>query len=161
MGIGDSKLEKELGDSIPETARLYGFDNLGNTCYLNAILQALSFTVPFRENLLKYYAALKQEQKLQGGAANDDDLAYALAELYTAVQSQRKRVGSFTPRAFVKLLRKSNELFGSFAQQDGHEFYNYLINTVLERIQQRDFRRAPGAYLWLGAEVFVGADRRD
>ncbi|KAF2541189.1 hypothetical protein F2Q68_00028597 [Brassica cretica] len=39
MGAAGSKLEKALGDQFPEGERYFGFENFGNTCYCNSVLQ--------------------------------------------------------------------------------------------------------------------------
>ncbi|CAL9233470.1 unnamed protein product [Arabidopsis halleri] len=42
MGAAGSKLEKALGDQFPEGERYLGFENFGNTCYCNSVLQISS-----------------------------------------------------------------------------------------------------------------------
>uniref|UniRef100_A0A0D3CHZ6 USP domain-containing protein n=1 Tax=Brassica oleracea var. oleracea TaxID=109376 RepID=A0A0D3CHZ6_BRAOL len=39
MGVAGSKLEKALGEQFPEGERYFGFENFGNTCYCNSVLQ--------------------------------------------------------------------------------------------------------------------------
>ncbi|XP_044318270.1 uncharacterized protein [Triticum aestivum] len=79
MGAASSRLEKALGEQFPEGERYFGLENFGNTCYCNSVLQirtpknrdrrvhagasfpsppraVLYFCVPFREQLLEYYA---------------------------------------------------------------------------------------------------------
>lgn len=41
MGAAGSKLEKALGDQFPEGERYFGFENFGNTCYCNSVLQVI------------------------------------------------------------------------------------------------------------------------
>ncbi|XP_056161163.1 ubiquitin carboxyl-terminal hydrolase 3 isoform X2 [Syzygium oleosum] len=76
MGAAGSKLEKALGDQFPEGERYFGLENFGNTCYCNSVLQALYFCVPFRDQLLDYYA----NNKIIG---DEDNLLACLADLFT------------------------------------------------------------------------------
>ena len=56
MGAAGSKLEKALGDQFPEGERYFGFENFGNTCYCNSVLQvplislSLLLVIPFISN---------------------------------------------------------------------------------------------------------------
>lgn len=34
--------------------KFFGMENFGNTCYCNSIVQALYYSIPFRENVLQY-----------------------------------------------------------------------------------------------------------
>ncbi|EGC36657.1 hypothetical protein DICPUDRAFT_77679 [Dictyostelium purpureum] len=63
MGNSQSNtdLEKlyEKYEFFPRSQKLFGFENFGNTCYCNSVLQVLYFCVPFRNRLLKYYCEVK------------------------------------------------------------------------------------------------------
>ncbi|PWZ40308.1 Ubiquitin carboxyl-terminal hydrolase 4 [Zea mays] len=76
MGASGSKLEKALGDQFPEGERYFGLENFGNTCYCNSVLQALYFCIPFREQLLEYYA----NNKTPGDV--EENLLTCLADLF-------------------------------------------------------------------------------
>jgi hypothetical protein len=76
MGNGGSKLEKALAE-CPDDERYYGFENFGNTCYANSVLQALYFCRPFRERVQQYCAALPKDA--------EENMLNCLADLFQQV----------------------------------------------------------------------------
>lgn len=130
MGVAGSKLEKALGDQVPEGERYFGFENFGNTCYCNSVLQALYFCVPFREQLLEYYS----DNKPTGEA--EENLLTCLADLFMQISSQKKKTGAIAPKRFVQRVKKQNELFRSYMHQDAHEFLNFLLNELVETVEK-------------------------
>ncbi|GAA95799.1 uncharacterized protein L969DRAFT_49782 [Mixia osmundae IAM 14324] len=82
-------------------------------------------------------------QALQNVAASDQKvlqaptLYTALRDLFVAISSQPKALGTVAPQAFITQLKRENELFRSTMHQDAHEFLNYLINTVSEDVEER------------------------
>ncbi|XP_074650618.1 ubiquitin carboxyl-terminal hydrolase 12-like [Tubulanus polymorphus] len=128
MGANASQLEKEIGsEQFPANEHYFGLVNFGNTCYCNSVLQALYFCRPFREKVLHY----KQQQKNQ----KKETLLTCLADLFYNIATQKKKVGTIAPKKFIQRLRKENELFDNYMQQDAHEFLNYLLNTVADILQ--------------------------
>mmetsp|Transcript_36189 Transcript_36189/g.82481 ORF Transcript_36189/g.82481 Transcript_36189/m.82481 type:complete len:355 (-) Transcript_36189:3-1067(-) len=127
MGSSTSKLEKELAPGFPESERLFGLENFGNTCYCNAVLQALYFCLPFRQQILAGH-----NPEAANGA--NDTLLMSLGELFTTISQQRKKTGVLGPKKFVQILRRENEMFRGYSHQDAHEFLNYLLNDVIEQL---------------------------
>lgn len=76
MGANSSKLEKALAE-CPDDERYYGFENFGNTCYANSVLQALYFCRPFRERVLAYASTIPKDA--------DEDMLTSLADLFQQV----------------------------------------------------------------------------
>jgi len=136
MGLGGSKLEKALSTSVPDTERYFGYENFGNTCYCNSVLQALYYCLPFREKLLQYYKTkvLPGTPTPNSPPETEDNLLLCLGDLFYSIASHRRRTGVMAPKKFVSQLRKDNELFRSYMHQDAHEFLNYMLNVVAEML---------------------------
>ncbi|CAB54287.2 Ubiquitin carboxyl-terminal hydrolase 46 [Caenorhabditis elegans] len=118
---GSSQLEKEI--STTESV------NNANEHYYG-LVNALFFCRPFREKVLNY------KQTLKKSGASKDNLVTCLADLFHSIASQKRRVGTIAPKRFITKLKKENELFDNYMQQDAHEFFNYLINTISETLIQ-------------------------
>ena len=78
MGQGTSKPDKVILE-LPEDGRYFGFENFGNTCYCNSVLQALYFCAPFRQRVLEYAAAQQARPDAQ------ESILTCLAELFAQV----------------------------------------------------------------------------
>uniref|UniRef100_A0A7I4YE52 ubiquitinyl hydrolase 1 n=1 Tax=Haemonchus contortus TaxID=6289 RepID=A0A7I4YE52_HAECO len=130
MGANSSsQLEREInGEPHSGNEHYYGLVNFGNTCYCNSVIQALYFCRPFREKILQY------KQQLKKSGSQKENLVTCLADLFHNIATQKRRVGTIAPKRFITKLKKENELFDNYMQQDAHEFLNYLLNTVSETL---------------------------
>jgi hypothetical protein len=67
-------------------------------------------------------------------------LSSALRSLFVHISKHPGDKGTVAPRAFIEKLKELNELFRSSMHQDAHEFLNYLLNRIVEEIEEE--RRA-------------------
>ncbi|EHB06092.1 Ubiquitin carboxyl-terminal hydrolase 46 [Heterocephalus glaber] len=126
MGTNASALEKDIGpEQLPIKEHYFGLVDFGNTCYCNSVLQALYFCTLFRENVLAYKAQQKKKENLT-----------CLTDLFHSIATQKKKVGVIPPKKFISRLQKENDLFGNYMQQGTHEFFNYLLNTIVDIMQE-------------------------
>ncbi|KAJ7651601.1 hypothetical protein DFH06DRAFT_548144 [Mycena polygramma] len=60
----------------------------------------------------------------------------ALRSLFVHISTNPAEKGTVAPRAFIDKLKEFNELFRSTMHQDAHEFLNYLLNKIVEEIEE-------------------------
>ncbi|MGH0187992.1 UNVERIFIED_CONTAM: hypothetical protein FKN15_027483 [Acipenser sinensis] len=152
MGANASALEKEIGpEQFPVNEHYFGLVNFGNTCYCNSVLQALYFCRPFREKVLAYKVQPRKKESL----------LTCLSDLFNSIATQKKKVGVIPPKKFISRLRKENELFDNYMQQDAHEFLNYLLNTIADLLQEEKKQEKQNGKLQNGSVESEEADKPD
>jgi ubiquitin C-terminal hydrolase len=99
-----------------------GFDNIGNTCYLNAGLQMI-IQNKLLCNLILKYSQQSPILKIIGNFINE----------YYFSTSQ-----SISPIHIKQIVEQKQELFCGYNQQDSTEFIIYLLDTIDEEIKKID-----------------------
>eukprot|EP01135_Chromosphaera_perkinsii_P010424 Nk52_evm1s2121 gene=Nk52_evmTU1s2121 len=136
---GGAKVEK-----LPMAA--VGMVNLGNTCYIGSLIQAL-FGCPAFRNLIV---------KLEFPSTDDKQINFLreLCLLFVKLNEQTRKIAdtlsqetsvicleegsdvkeevsySIQPKEFVESLSLANDLFEKNVQQDAHEFLRYLVSSI-------------------------------
>lgn len=64
----------------------------------------------------------------------EESLFTCLKDIFTAITASPQQVGACSPKRFIEVLRRENELFRSSMHQDAHEFLNYVLNQVVEHV---------------------------
>lgn len=114
-----------------------GLANLGNTCYMNCILQCLEGTpqlaVPFLDRSYKQYVNVKSRLGYQGRMANE------FAALTLAME--RAGTGGYVaPRGMKNLAGQLNETFAGRDQQDCQEFLVFVLDGLHEDLNLNGHR---------------------
>jgi len=107
---------------------IIGLNNMGNTCYLNSMLQILSNLDDFRKYLFdgSFVGALKGEL--------DDSLFY---QTYRIIKHLwESSADSLSPRSFKSKFVEKEMQFIGFNQQDSHEALHFLLDILHEEIAQ-------------------------
>eukprot|EP01119_Soliformovum_irregulare_P017285 TRINITY_DN5111_c1_g1_i2.p1 TRINITY_DN5111_c1_g1~~TRINITY_DN5111_c1_g1_i2.p1 ORF type:complete len:697 (-),score=177.16 TRINITY_DN5111_c1_g1_i2:178-2268(-) len=97
------------------------FQNLGNTCYLNAVLQSLTSLQPFTEEL-----KLGNERLEISGQS----FYSCLLEIVTEIESEKNKV--INPHRVKDAIAKNTKRFAGYGQQDAHEFLSSALSQVEE-----------------------------
>ncbi|KAF9290228.1 Ubiquitin carboxyl-terminal hydrolase 26 [Mortierella antarctica] len=130
-----------MSQHVPQEPHGFGLKNLGNTCYINTVVQVLKHIVPIRNGILTAAPLLKGEQTKLG-------IVYELGKVVGSLQDAEidgpilgpdqgwEVDGSghilFSPRSLVQFLRQGTSIFNTTSQQDVVEFLLYIISTIDE-----------------------------
>jgi len=71
-------------------------------------------------------------------SAQSPTLFSALRSLFIHISQHTFDKGTVAPQAFIAKLRRENELFRTTMHQDAHEFLNYLVNSIVENIEEEE-----------------------
>ncbi|XP_076871004.1 ubiquitin carboxyl-terminal hydrolase 1 isoform X2 [Brachyhypopomus gauderio] len=146
--------------SIPSGKRenlvpFVGLNNLGNTCYLNSILQVLYYCPGFKDAIKTLYllSKLKDKQKTDAkseeGESQDDSMRVhmeLLGSFHSLISSVEQLQSSFLfnpekysegelatpPRKVLNTLRQLNPMYEGFLQHDAQE----VLQCILAYIQE-------------------------
>ncbi|KAK6204324.1 uncharacterized protein RJT21DRAFT_116711 [Scheffersomyces amazonensis] len=130
----DFKLEGADGEKLPPIyGKGYtGFQNLGNSCYLNSVIQAL-FDLPNYQNFFKSLSVPDTKNPAE-------DLTTQLIKIYDGLWSGRySKPGSLKgddyqlglrPSSFKTLIGDNHPEFATQRQQDAFEFLLYFLDKV-------------------------------
>jgi ubiquitin carboxyl-terminal hydrolase 36/42 len=113
-----------------------GFNNIGNTCYLNSALQAF-FHVPALAQWL-----ISDREHREKSPCKDNQPCIICAMSNTLLSTQRPNINSFTPSNITNRLSHICKHLTLGRQEDAHEFLRYLIEKM-EKAYLLRFRNEP------------------
>jgi len=136
--LNDTDSTYDSSASYSDTRGLCGLRNLGNTCFMNSIIQCLSNT----KFLLEYCV---------NGAYEDDintSLSLMKGSLFRSYAALIKKLWKVNedivnPQEFTSQIAKFAPRFVGYAQQDAEEFLSYLLWGLREDVNL--IKRKPGS----------------
>uniref|UniRef100_A0A3B4TW76 Ubiquitin carboxyl-terminal hydrolase n=1 Tax=Seriola dumerili TaxID=41447 RepID=A0A3B4TW76_SERDU len=135
-------LERKLGPHSPHAnskplpssqsagqvkAGLTGLKNIGNTCYMNAALQALSNCPPLTQFFLECGGMVRTDKKP------------ALCKSYQKLVSDlwhKNRPSYVVPTNLFQGIKAINPMFRGYSQQDSQEFLRCLMDQLHEELKE-------------------------
>uniref|UniRef100_A0AAQ5WYI5 Ubiquitin carboxyl-terminal hydrolase n=1 Tax=Amphiprion ocellaris TaxID=80972 RepID=A0AAQ5WYI5_AMPOC len=127
-------------------AGLTGMKNIGNSCYMNAALQALSNCPPLTQFFLDCSGLVRTDKKP------------ALCKSYQKLISElwhKKRPSYVVPTSLSHGIKLVNPMFRGYAQQDTQEFLRCLMDQLHEELKE------PLTECNMSGEGSDGEERRD
>ncbi|XP_061772678.1 ubiquitin carboxyl-terminal hydrolase 3 isoform X2 [Nerophis ophidion] len=133
----DKKMLKENdGPALVAT----GLRNLGNTCFMNAILQSLSnieqFSCYFKGLPVVSLRSGKRAGKRTYHTRSQGDTSVLLVEELRKTFCSLWQGGAFSPDSLFYAVWKIMPSFRGYQQQDAHEFMRYLLDHLHRELQQ-------------------------
>lgn len=105
---------------------LKGLDNLGNTCYMNSVLQSLYSIKEFRDYIMK--------------SKSPKALHTSIRKLFSSMNRQTGQV-SKSPEEFWNTFTDYKPIFKGRQQHDAQEFLRYIIDGIHEEVNKAIHRR--------------------
>ncbi|XP_056138647.1 ubiquitin carboxyl-terminal hydrolase 3 [Lampris incognitus] len=135
----DSKVLKEEGGA--STLCATGLRNLGNTCFMNAILQSLSnieqFSCYFKDLPAMALRSGKTAGRRMYHTRSQGDSSVSLVEEFrkTLCSLWQGSQTAFSPDSLFYAIWKIMPSFRGYQQQDAHEFMRYLLDHLHRELQ--------------------------
>uniref|UniRef100_A0A8C5AWU5 Ubiquitin carboxyl-terminal hydrolase n=1 Tax=Gadus morhua TaxID=8049 RepID=A0A8C5AWU5_GADMO len=114
-------------DDEQRTRGLTGLKNIGNTCYMNAALQALSNCPPLTQFFLECGGLVRTDKKP------------ALCKSYQKLVSDlwhKNRPSYVVPTNLFQGIKSINPMFRGYSQQDSQEFLRCLMDQLHEELKE-------------------------
>lgn len=118
--------------NIQELHCTTGLCNIGNSCYMNSIIQCLLGTIPLLQIFLN--GSYKQHVNMNSKLGTKGIMAKFFAELAQSVF--RKSDSIYEPRNFKIAVGSINSMFKNDYQQDCSEFLNFVLDGLHEDLNE-------------------------
>ena len=137
--INDAHSEISSEDGTLGTS---GLINLGNTCYMNSIIQCLSNCNVFRQYILsdEFIASISNKNKVNFANLNESVnsfLSYQLRRIFSNLWNSS--FYSFRPITFRKLFGDKIQKFQNTGQHDSQEALMCILDTIGEELNKDIF----------------------
>ncbi|PWA28682.1 hypothetical protein CCH79_00014814 [Gambusia affinis] len=115
-----------------------GLRNIGNTCFLNAVVQCLSHTC-----VLRNYCLLKS-YKHEKFSKEEAKLMESFSQVLSGLWDVREGDTVVNPRQFYSVFKAAVPYFSGYSQQDAQEFLRFLLDKLHTEINRRPYVKRTG-----------------
>ncbi|XP_075154384.1 ubiquitin carboxyl-terminal hydrolase Usp2-like [Haematobia irritans] len=113
--------ETKKSSNDEETEGLCGLKNIGNTCFMNSVIQCLSHTNELTKFLRNYNATKSPTSK-------DQQILYEFSKLIKEMWTNN--VHSVTPMELKRSFSAKHRMYSDYNQQDAQEFLRFFLDSL-------------------------------
>lgn len=125
------------GDGSSKSSAHLGLVNLGNTCFLNSIVQCLNVSAPFSDELIGI-----SKEGLGGIGTSLCGVFKGLRGQETSSSAKSKGGGAVSPKPLLTCLVSRFPWYRGGEQQDAHEFLRMLLGTLSDETTMSERKAA-------------------
>ena len=115
----------KIKKNVYESKGLCGLVNIGNTCYMNSIIQCLSNTVSLTDYILS--GEYKDDRTIENRKNKSN---YVLNSYILLINNMWETNQLIKPKSFVENMSKFHVKYFALQQQDSHECLLYIIDLL-------------------------------
>ncbi|KAL7742701.1 hypothetical protein ACLKA6_013045 [Drosophila palustris] len=112
----------ELGSAFWATPSLCGLRNIGNTCFMNSVIQCLSHTTELTRFLRTHHTNTRSTN------SKDQQILHEFAKLIQEMWTTN--VHSVTPMELKRAFSTKHRMYSDYNQQDAQEFLRFFLDSL-------------------------------